>query len=389
MSVESRRSTVAEVSLFAAHDAPVGSVPASFEARVFEQLQLHRVPLQLTVLPGRVEVRALPASLTATQGDTLAFDVHVISEGGPKHVTLSPGLLPKGVRMEPASFFVGPGSATHVQRMRLVVDADAPTTSRAWTPIHWSAGDGAHASVLDVPLTINLRPDSRTFRQEITTPPGTALGGFAELVVHNDGRFTFRGHMHGSGFDPYAFRVNVFLRTPTLTLADVFSSRVGGTLGGGPRDRDWSRDGRNDLLRLHWPEISRASAEFSKWYENRGVLGTLEDFALAVAEFLVVRALAGPAVAAILVVGSELAQMADLPVTTPRSIPGAVVLGGVVFLFGPLAALPAVVAGVAVAAIGDVKSRPMHESEKADARRVFGDTLPFDRIRVTNLIKRG
>lgn len=34
---------------------------------------------------------------------------------------------------------------------------------------------------------------------------------------------------------------------------------------------------------------------------------------------------------------------------------------------------------------GDVKSRRMRDTEIAEARRVFGDTLPIDRIRVINL----
>jgi hypothetical protein len=98
--------------------------------------------------------------------------------------------------------------------------------------------------------------------------------------------------------------------------------------------------------------------------------------------------LAGPAVAAVLVLGPELARIIDLPVTVPNAIPGSAIIGGVVFLFGPLAAVPTVVAGVAIAAATDVKSRRMHDDEIAFARRIFGDTLPIDRIRVTNLLKR-
>jgi hypothetical protein len=191
--------------------------------------------------------------------------------------------------------------------------------------------------------------------------------------------------MHGSGFDPYAFRIGYFLRASDgrVTLADVFSSRVGGTVGGGPRDRDWSIDARSELLRVHWAKMIESTPEFTKWYEDTGVLSTLEDFAAFVAEFIVVRALAGPAVAAIVVLGPELAHAAQLPVTQPRAIPGSIILGGVVMLFGPLAAVPAVVAGLAIAAADDVQSRRMHDSEIAEARKVFGDTVPIDRIRVT------
>jgi hypothetical protein len=382
---------IGQLTLFVDADAPIGARTAMFEVRVFEQLQVHRVPLQLTVQAGGIVVSSRPFAVTAMQGDTVAFDITVFSDGGMKLMTFEPGDLPRGVRMEPARLSIGPAGGVFVQPMRFVIDSRARTTDRAWAPIRWSANDGAHAGILNVPLTITLRPDARTFRQEITTPPGTALGGFAELTIRSDGSFTFRGHMHGSGLDPYNFRIGYFLRIPSgeLTLADVFSSRVGGTLGGGPRDRDWDITAQNELLRVLWPDIGPATPEFTKWYEDSGVLATLEDTVTFAAEFLLVRALAGPAVAAVLVLGPELAQVTHLPLTAPRAIPGSIILNGVVFLFGPLAAIPTVVAGIAIAAADDVQSRPMHASEIADARRVFGDTLPVDRIRVTNLLKRG
>jgi hypothetical protein len=195
--------------------------------------------------------------------------------------------------------------------------------------------------------------------------------------------------MRGSGFDPYSFRIGFYLSTSIVTLADTFTSRVGGSLGGGPRDRDWDHPGRNELIREHWPIIRNATCTFNKWYENTGVLGTLEEFALTIGEFLVLRALAGPAAAAVLLLGPELAQAADLPVTRPHRIPGSIILSGVVILFGPLAAVPAVVAGIAVAAAEDVQSRPMHPSEVQEAKKVFGETLPIDQIRVTNLMRYG
>lgn len=389
LSVNPRQRAVAELTLFAADDTPVGLMPVTFEARVFEQLQVHRVPLQINVSPGGLTVGTRPFSIATKQGDTVTFEVFANSEGAAKNMTFAPGRLPEGVRVEPVSFPVGPGRASEVRPIRMFIDRDAPTTDQAWTPIFWSANNGIHGGILNLPLTIDLNPDERVFRQQITTPAGTALGGFAEVVIRNDGTYTFRGHMHGSGFDPYDFRIGFFLSTPTITLADTFSSRVGGTIGGGPRDRDWDRPGRNDLIREQWAIISNANCTFNKWYENTGVLGSLEEFVVTVGEFLLIRALAGPAAAAVLLLGPELAQVADLPVTRPHRIPRSIILNGVVILFGPLAAVPAVVAAIGVAMAEDVKARRMHQSEIDEAKKVFGDTLPIDQIRVTNLLKYG
>ena len=388
--IQPRKSTVGRLTLSAAIDAPIGVMPVVFVARVFEQMQAHIIPLRVEVQAGGIQVSTRPFTLTARQGETVTFDVTVFNEGGVKRVTTGPGRLPAGLQMESASFTAGPAAGAHVQPLRLVIDPDAPVTNKAWMPIAWSANDGTHSGIVNLPITIERRPDSRTFRQQITTPAGTALGGFAELEIRNDGNITFRGHMHGSGLDPYAFRIGYFLRATNLglVLSDVFSSRVGGTLGGGPRDRDWNVTSHSPLLKAHWASFRDSQAEFHKWYEDTGVLDTLESLILPITEFLVVRVLAGAATAAVLVLGPALARIADFPVAVPPGIPGAVILGGVVFIFGPLAVVPAVVAGVAVAQAADIKTRRMHPAEIAEAVKVFGDTLPIDRIRVSNLTKR-
>jgi hypothetical protein len=389
LGVSPRQRASARLTLFAAPDTPIGSMAVTFVARVFEQIQIYHVPLEVNVIAGGLSVGTRPWSLTAKQGDTVTFEVFANSEGPAKNMTFTPGALAEGVRMDAVNFLVGPDRASQIRPVRLYIDRYAPTTDRAWNPILWSANNGIHSGTLDLPLTIELTPEERVFRQEITTPAGTALGGFAEVVIRNDGSYTFRGHMHGSGFDPYDFRIGFFLPTPIITLADTFTGRVGGTIGGGPRDRDWDQPGQNELIREHWTLIRNANCEFYKWYENTGVLGTLEEFIVTIGEFLVLRALAGPAAAAVLILGPELAKAADMPITSPRAVPGSIILGGVVMLFGPLAAIPTVVAGIAVAAADDVKSRPMHLSEIEEAKKVFGETLPIDRIRVTNLLKHG
>jgi hypothetical protein len=388
--IQPGKSTVGTLTLFAAPDAPIGVLSAVFVASVFEQMQTHIVPLRIEIEAGGITVSTRPFTLTARQGDTVPFDVTIFTEGITRTVVITPGELPSGVRMDSATVAIGPPGGVHIQPMHLFIDRDAPTTDRAWTPINWSANNGLHSGLVNLPLTIELQPDSRTFHKDFVTPPGTALGGSAELVINNEGHIIFRGHMHGSGFDPYAFRIGYFLRGSNIALAltDVISDRVGGTLGGGDRERPWSRETDSPYLKKYWREFRDSNAEFLLTYDDTGVIGTLQGLVAPLTEFLLVRVLAGPWTAAILVLGPELARITDLPVTSPNGIRGAIILGGVVFLFGPLGVVPAVVAGVAIAAAGDVKSRPMHQTEITEAARVFGDTLPIDRIRVTNLQSR-
>ncbi|MEX0171168.1 hypothetical protein [Streptomyces sp. LMG1-1-1.1] len=114
------------------------------------------------------------------------------------------------------------------------------------------------------------------------------------------------------------------------------------------------------------------------------MLGTLQDTAEVVGEFLVVNAVAGPLVASVLVLGSELGSVAELPYAHPTGVAGVLIAGGVLLVLGPTGVIPAVIAG-AVLADQIVRARPLRDSEIAFATAVFGDTLPVGRILVTDL----
>jgi len=69
-------------------------------------------------------------------------------------------------------------------------------------------------SVLEMIRRSDALPSQVNFHQEVLTPAGTALGGWVDLTIRSDGNYTFAGHMHDSGFDPYSFRVRVVVQTP-------------------------------------------------------------------------------------------------------------------------------------------------------------------------------
>lgn len=365
--------------------APVGTYPVGFEIRAHGGLHFRSHPFELTVLPALVTARIVQSHLAAVTGSTVRCDVEVISKGGYNVVTLTPSSPPFGVSMPTVTRELSYGAATTIIPVEFVIDPRASLVDNGMLGIRWTTGEGVNQGVIFTRITITHPPESRTFRREITTPAGTALGGFMELTIRSDGTSTFRGHMHGSGFDPYAFRLSVLVRATSgkICVAAMKSGTVGGTLDSTPRDFDWHEENpSSQLIRNNWTDLRNGTAHFDKWYENTGVLGSLEDIAVAVAEFLGVAVVAGPFVAAVVVVGSELGALTEVPFLHPTAVAGVFVAAGAILILGPRAVIPAIVAGVAAAS--EVKARPLRESEKALANRIFGDTLPYGRILITN-----
>src|SRR5208337_103806 len=87
-----------------------------------------------------------------------------------------------------------------------------------------------------------------------------------------------------------------------------------------------------------------------------------------------------------LVIGSELGE-AGASVPGLGGVVGLGIVAGSLFIWGPLAIGPAIIIGVAAGAIVDsmVKIRRLRPDEIDFAKQVFGDSLDFDRIRLTNL----
>jgi hypothetical protein len=221
----------------------------------------------------------------------------------------------------------------------------------------------------------------------ITTPSGTALGGWADLELSPDGKVVFSGHMHDSGWDPYDFRVLAVAQSPDMAIVFQHSGHVDGTgsdpLGKPNRDHDWNETSKNPLIPANWVSMRAADISISKSYSDVGVLGTAEDIGKLVAGWWAAESLFGPVVAVVLVAGAELGKITDVKFADPSGLLGVAVVGSAVLVFGPNVILPAVIAGIAVGA--SLSHRRMKDDEKALAALVFGDTLPTDRIVLTNL----
>lgn len=249
-----------------------------------------------------------------------------------------------------------------------------------WGRIAWTSAGGA----------IDL-PDLREFNGTVTTPSGTALGGWVKVTVRANGTYTFEGHMHDSGFDPYSFRVRAVVRAGggdnTVALFAQHTGHTAGTIGSGSRDDNWKEDGNNGYIRAHWPDIRNGSMAVSKSYEDTGVIGAAEAIAKDLLNFIIGTVLVGPELAIVIAISNEIAKAADIS-AGPGLIPGVTVAGGVVWIFGRGAILAAVVSGVAAGAVTNamVKHRTMTQAEADFASKVYGNTLPsHNRITITNL----
>ena len=233
-------------------------------------------------------------------------------------------------------------------------------------------------------------PDSVPFHSIIET--GTALGGEVTITLNRNGSYRFRGFMRASGALSFSFRVSAVVRSASkqVTVAAQHSGRVFGTDTPGDRQNNWDEVSDNpkrmQLIRNIWPDISGGTMVVNRSSELSGVLGTAVDIVKDVAEFLLVAETLGAGLAICLVIGSELGD-AGVAVPGLGGVVGLGIVGGSLFIWGPLAIGPAILIGVAAGAVVDsmVKIRRLLPFEEDFARVVFGDSLDFEHVRLTNL----
>jgi len=233
-------------------------------------------------------------------------------------------------------------------------------------------------------------PDSVPFHSIIET--GTALGGEVTITLNRDGSYRFRGFMRASGALSFSFRISAVVRSASkqVTVAAQRSGEVFGTDTPGDRQFNWDEVSDNpkrmQLIRNTWPDISGGTMVVNRSTELSGVLGTAVDIVKDVAEFLLVAETLGAGLAICLVIGSELGD-AGVSVPGLGGVVGLGIVGGSLFIWGPLAIGPAILIGVAAGAVVDsmVKIRRLTTDEENFAKRVFGDSIDFEHVRLTNL----
>ena len=254
----------------------------------------------------------------------------------------------------------------------------------------------APISVRDLVARVERLPPSLTLTQPVVT--GAALGGTVTLSIDRDGGYTFSGAMRATGFPSFSYSVMASIVSDAgVPVVSQHAGHVYGSDTPGNRQDTWTQTGTDPelakLLRNTWPLTSHGTLSVTYSEELAGTLGAAVDVVKVVTEFVVAAATLGSSVACCLLIGSELH---NIGITLPGlgGIVGLSIVAGAVFIYGPFAVVPATIAGVAAGAIVDsmVKIRPLgtgdaapHGDETGFARTVFGDSLDFDRIRLTNL----
>ena len=233
-------------------------------------------------------------------------------------------------------------------------------------------------------------PNTVTLEANVVT--GAALGGHVELTMKSDGSYTFSGHMRATGLPSFSFNVVAIVRGAggTAALAVQKSGEVFGTDSFGDREFPWNDVGTDpeDIKRIRnsWPDLSGGTLTERHSSELTGTLDATLHLLGDLVEFFVVAETLGVGAGACAVIGDELNKAGP---TLPGlgGIAGITVAAGVVYIFGPSAIVAALVAGVAVGAVVDamVQLRRLTGPEMDFARQVFGNSLDFDRIRLTNL----
>ncbi len=265
---------------------------------------------------------------------------------------------------------------------------------KSWFPeMKILRGDLGAALQLAQPLSLTEltrhldQPEARTFSKPLDAD---ALHGEAEFTIRSDGSYTFRGHVRATGFPSFSYRVQASVRSAAGVVVVVQTSgRVFGTDTPGDRQRDWEENGNSEVLRQFWTGL-RVDAQLETNLEKdlAGVTGTVADIAKAAVATYVAAQFQG-IVGAVIVLGAELGSASGEAFINPNLLAGITVGAGILFVFGPSAIIPAVVAGTGTALLADIRSRPLNDGEIALARTVFGDTLPIDRIIVTDLYNPG
>ncbi|MGP3992086.1 hypothetical protein [Streptomyces sp. 3N207] len=348
--------------------------------------------VKVTVIPSRTEVLVSPTSISVPTGSFGLLTVAAHSGGGFKEIRLTPGPLPPGVSVESATMTLDP-TDTEVQRVvRIDIQDNARLVTGLPLGIEWNSNNGQHRGTDVSELTILQRPESRTFTEPVITPAGVPLGGEVEFEIHSDGSARFRGHMRATGLFSYKFTVRAVLRSSSgvIALIHQISGRVYGWDTAGPRQFDWDEDASRQVIADMWQDMRSGSIVVSRSSEMTGFLGEAAELAGDVLEFAVVQSLllpfgpGGQSLAALVLVGSEIGDVADTSIIGPGGLCGVMAAGGAAFLLGPTMIVPAFVGGVL---IGEtlIRHRRLNAAEEAMARELFEDTLPWDKIRLTNL----
>lgn len=293
-----------------------------------------------------------------------------------------------GAPLGVASVNVDPGIKSMPNVTNVVWTAPGGAVETGW----WSEIQGGWS------MDRGIRRRISTPMRHWSAPTGNSddnLRGSLNVSAWSDGSYQVRGHIRNSGFDPHRFvsQAAIVLRDGELALPAYHRGRADGSGSDldPDRDHDWMQLGSEYMVEQYFASLVNAKMLLSFSNKNIGLGGGVTSLLNEVLGGFLIGALSlSPGVgqlAAAVGIGGEILELigGDLGDVVPvEGLAGLVTAGGILFVLGPGALLPAVAAGVAVGA--QVKHREMRQDEADFAAAVFGATLPPpDQIVITNL----
>jgi hypothetical protein len=251
------------------------------------------------------------------------------------------------------------------------------------------------AGLLGMPTQVTARQlvdrlhvvETIVLERDIHTDDSVPINGHAKLELRSDGSYVYSGHVRATGFTSYEFSLQAWPFGPAGPNAPVLSAlhagEVFGTDSVGDRQVNWAEARFNTGIIENWL-VLRESAGFgiklrAEITGTLDTLGTVVEYVVKAVAFSAVFGAYGITV----LVGTELlGQLAD-----PNILTGVFAAGAVFLILGPYALVPAIIVGFAAASVADIKHRSLTEAEKNFARLVFGNTIRYDDIIVTDLSK--
>jgi hypothetical protein len=245
------------------------------------------------------------------------------------------------------------------------------------------AGSHGLASPVSVKQLIK-RLSIKTLQAGVRTPDPEALGGDVQLTIRGDGSYELNVHMHDSGFPDYSFRLGIFLYSSSGAVFALYCrGTVHGTLSSESRDFNESQSGQAQVLDDQWDEFAGGRLEVHREYQNN-LIEWAESTVLDKLTFVVGAVTLGGPAALVIWGASSIASLTGVEISGELGLTGLLAAEGTYFLFGPTFFVPVFIAGALITA-ATLKPRDLHTDEIEEARKVFGDTLPYDKIVISKL----
>jgi hypothetical protein len=226
-----------------------------------------------------------------------------------------------------------------------------------------------------------------SFDQQIITPQGTPLGGNVYVELYKDGRTYVKFHMHSSSiFGDFDFNLRAYVTAAgSPAFAFLHSGHVSGV-----DNADYEEWGSNALIPIYWPSLQNAQYNVAKDYTWGGIVGAFESLVNDLLDLgaSVLGATLGT------IVGATREALDWLGVDLGPGGAIGVISGVVIFAVGvatggPIGAtlVAATVTGAEIGAVLEtmISTRPLNNAEITIGRSVFGDTVPYDKVMLTNL----